>query len=94
MDKYTQSADKCLNWIESQMLSFNRGSVGVYERIRINVNRRVNWTRPDCNSEIARVYLKRGRESSRDVCDNIINWLLSVQDNEPMSAGTVLFRSS
>ena len=50
MDKYIESGDKCLDWIESQMLSFNRGSVGVYERIRIDVNRRVNWTRPDCNS--------------------------------------------
>ncbi|MDD4125347.1 MAG: hypothetical protein PHW77_06465, partial [Eubacteriales bacterium] len=86
MDKYIKSVDKCLDWIESQMLSFNRGSVGVYERIRIDVNRRVNWTRPDCNSEIARVYLKRGRESSKDICGNITNWLLSVQDNEPMSA--------
>ena len=67
MDKYIKSVDKCLDWIESQMLSFNRGSVGVYERIRINVNRRVNWTRPDCNAEIARVYLKRNREESGDV---------------------------
>ncbi len=86
MDKYVKSVDKCLDWMESQMLSFNRGSVGVYERIRIDVNRRVNWTRPDCNSEIARAYLKRGRESSADIYENIINWLLSVQDNEPMSA--------
>lgn len=86
MDKYIKSVDKCLDWIESQMLSFNRGSVGVYERIRINVNRRVNWTRPDCNAEIARVYLKRNREESGDVFENIINWLFSVQDNQPMSA--------
>lgn len=86
MDQYMKSVDKCLDWIESQMLSFHRGSVGVYERIRIDVNRRVNWTRPDCNAEIARVYLKRGRTESGDVCENIINWLLSTQDNEPMSA--------
>jgi hypothetical protein len=86
MNKYIQSVDKCLDWIESQMLSFNRGSVGVYERIRIDVNRRVNWTRPDCNAEIARVYLKRNRPQSADVCQNIINWLFSVQDNHPLSA--------
>lgn len=85
MDKYIQSVDKCLNWIESQMLSFNRGSVGVYERIRINVNRRVNWTRPDCNSEIARVYYKRKRHESDDVRDNIVNFVLSTQDNDPYS---------
>ncbi|HBL85296.1 MAG TPA: hypothetical protein DDZ99_10460 [Clostridiales bacterium] len=80
------SVDKCLKWIETQMLSYNRGSVGVYERIRINVNRRVCWTRPDCNAEIARVILKHNRADEKDIYENIINWLLSVQDNEPMSA--------
>ncbi|MBO4795308.1 MAG: hypothetical protein J5547_04425 [Clostridia bacterium] len=84
MDKYIESVDRCLEWIESQMLSFNRGSVGVYERIRIDVNRRVNWTRPDCNSEIARGYMKRGT-ADYDVCRNIVDWLLSTQDNEPLS---------
>lgn len=85
MDKYIQSVDKCLDWIEREMLSFDRGRVGVYERIRIDVHRRVNWTRPDCNSEIARVYMKRKRQSSEDVLSHITDWLLSVQDNEPMS---------
>lgn len=81
-----ESVDFCLKWIENEMLSFNRGSVGVYERIRINVNRRVCWTRPDCNSEIARVILKRGREDNRDIYENIITWLLSVADSDPLSA--------
>ncbi len=84
MNKYLESVNKCLNWAETQMLSYNRGSVGIYERIRINVNRRVNWTRPDCNAEIARVYVKLGK-SDYDVCRNVLNWLLSVQDNEPLS---------
>ena len=85
MDKYLLSVDKCLNWIEREMLSFDRGRVGVYERIRIDVHQRVSWTRPDCNSEIARVYLKRNRRESEDVLAHITEWLLSVQDNEPYS---------
>jgi len=85
MNKYMKSVDKCLDWIENQMLSFDRGRVGVYERIRIDVHQRVSWTRPDCNSEIARVYMKRNRAGSEDVLENITNWVLSVQDNEPFS---------
>ena len=93
INRINNSVDNCLKWIETQMLSFNRGSVGVYERIRIDVNRRVCWTRPDCNTEIARVILKRGREDNQDIYENIINWVLSVQDNDPMSAwyGSVPF---
>ena len=72
MNKYLESVNKCLNWAETQMLSYNRGSVGIYERIRINLNRRVNWTRPDCNAEIARVYVKLGK-SDYDVCRNVLN---------------------
>ena len=66
MDRYVQSVDRCLDWIEREMLSFDRGRVGVYERIRIDVHQRVSWTRPDCNSEIARVYMKRNRKQSAD----------------------------
>ncbi|HPE94965.1 MAG TPA: hypothetical protein PLT66_02710, partial [Bacillota bacterium] len=85
-EKILESVDSCLGWIENQMLSYNRGSVGVYERIRINVNRRICWTRPDCNAEIARVILKRKREDQHDIYENIVNWLLSVSDNDPLSA--------
>ena len=32
MDKYLLSVDKCLDWMEREMLSFDRGRVGVYEK--------------------------------------------------------------
>lgn len=59
MDKQqiADSVERCLSWMENQMLTFNRGSCGVYERIRINIGQRVCWTRPDCTSEMARVLL-------------------------------------
>lgn len=79
------SVEKCLNWVETQMLTFDRGSCGVYERIRIDINQRVCWTRPDCTAEMARVLLTHkevnGDESRTDIYNNFINWLLKVQND-------------
>ena len=92
MDKLNirNSIEKCLGWIESQMLTYNKGSAGVYERIRINVNERVCWTRPDCTSEVARAMKLHKRVNStekyEEIYANIVNWLLSVQDNDDFSA--------
>ena len=40
-EQIINSVEKCLNWVETQMLTFDRGSCGVYERIRIDINQRV-----------------------------------------------------
>lgn len=91
MDKrqISDSVERCLQWVESQMLTFNRGTGGVYERIRINIGQRVCWTRPDCTSEMARVLLMHhrinGDDSRMDIYDNFINWLLKVQDTDELS---------
>lgn len=91
MDKrqISDSVERCLQWVESQMLTFNRGSGGVYERIRINIGQRVCWTRPDCTSEMARVLLVNhrinGDEGRMDIYENFINWLMKVQDTDPLS---------
>ena len=77
--------DACLLWIENQMLSFGRGSVGVYERLRIDIGRRVAWTRPDCNAEIARVLYRRNRADQKDIYENIVSWLLSTRDTDKES---------
>src|SRR5690606_2761511 len=44
------NVDRCLEWIENQMLTFHNGYNGIYERIRIDEKTRVNWVRPDCNT--------------------------------------------
>jgi len=84
------SVEKCLNWIETQMLTFNRGSAGVYERIRIDINQRVCWTRPDCTIEVARAMklhkLLNNTDHYEDIYENFKNWVLSVQDNDELSA--------
>lgn len=87
--RIVNSVEECLRWVENQMLTFNRGGCGVYERIRININQRVCWTRPDCTAEMARVLLAHrqiNEDNSRiDVYENLINWLLRVQNNDPDS---------
>jgi len=84
------NVEKCLAWIESQMLTFDRGYNGIYERIRIDENVRVNWVRPDCNTEIARVltlYKQVAGDDRYDALnDNIKNWLLRAQDDDELSA--------
>ena len=45
------SAEKCLRWIENNMLTEGRGARGVYERIRTDLNVRVELCRPDVASE-------------------------------------------
>lgn len=91
MDKrqIAESVERCLHWMETQMLTFNRGSCGVYERIRINIGQRVCWTRPDCTSEMARVLLLNRRlnadEGRTDIYENFIRWLMRVQDTDELS---------
>ena len=85
-----ESINKCMNWIEEQMLTFDNGYWGIYERIRIDENLRVNWTRPDCNAEVARViaeYKKITGDGRYDgLYRNVTNWLLKTQDNDELSA--------
>lgn len=84
------SVEKCLAWIEGQMLTFDRGYNGVYERIRINEKIRVNWVRPDCNTEIARVLTLykqvTGSSKYEALNDNIKSWLARVQEHDETSA--------
>ena len=88
-ESYIKSIEKCLEWINSRMLTFNGGYNGIYERIRIDLNNRTNWSRPDCNAELARViYLYNkitGDEKYNNLFNNIIEWLKRVQDNDPLS---------
>ena len=89
-EKYLNSVESCLNWISSQMLTFNNGFNGIYERIRIDENIRTNMVRPDCNAEVARVMaLYRqlsGNEAHELIFNNITEWLLRTQDNDELSA--------
>ena len=86
---YLESIDNCISWINKKMLTFDNGHYGIYERIRIDEHLRTNWSRPDCNSEYLRVLLTHkyifGYENHNDLINNIIEYLLKVQDNNPKS---------
>ena len=89
-ETYLESIRRCMGWITGNMLTFDYGYNGIYERIRINKRLRTNWVRPDCNAEIARVLALYGIIENdawyEDLYGNISSWLLRTQDDDPLSA--------
>ena len=78
-ERYVAAAGACLEWVEKQMLTFDGGSWGVYERIRVSKNERVSLCRPDTASEyLLAVHLYR-KATGKDVYarefDNVLGWL-------------------
>ena len=86
------SVDACLDWIERNMLSFDRGYWGVYERIRTDVNQRVSLCRPDTATELLRAvhsYNKTyGADRMSDVYENIVRWLSYAQNRKEVEGNT------
>lgn len=78
------SAGKALFWVERNMLAGDRGNLGVYERLRTDVNERVNLCRPDTAAECLlalNIFSSvTGSDRYKDVFDNITNWLLYAQN--------------
>ena len=65
------------------MCSYNKASWGIYERIRIDQNQRVCWTRPDCNAEflhVLEVDKKLNNDNNDEYFNNVYNWLLNKQN--------------
>ena len=89
MNSYMPAIEKAINWINTQMLTFDNGYYGIYERIRIDKHIRTNWSRPDCNAEYLRVLLTyvelSGERKYRQLEENILSWLERTQDSEERS---------
>ena len=89
MVAYLHSVGRCMAWIEQQMLTFDSGYHGMYERIRIDQHTRVNWVRPDCNTELLRVLtLYRqvtGSDAYAALADRLKEWILRTQNDDPLS---------
>lgn len=81
---YKIAIDRCLKWIEEQMLSFDNGRWGVYERIKTDCMERVVLCRPDTASEYMKVlHLYKecfGDNGKERIYENIKNWLLYAQN--------------
>ncbi len=93
--KILHSVEKSFKWIEKEMLTFNRGAWGVYERIRIDVNERVCLSRPDTASEFlvaaARYKEVTGFGGYDDVFENVFKWLDFVQNENEGISGSFCF---
>jgi hypothetical protein len=89
MNSYMPAIEKAINWINKQMLTFDNGYYGIYERIRIDKHIRTNWSRPDCNAEYLRVLHAcdelSGERSYCTIEENILGWLERTQDKEKRS---------
>ena len=81
------AVDNCLDWLELNMLSFDRGSWGIYERIRTDVNQRVALCRPDTATECMRVLhaYKTSYQTERmqDVYENLVRWGMNIRRIKP-----------
>lgn len=89
MKNYQETILNAMGWIHSQMLTFDQGYYGIYERIRIDEHIRTNWSRPDCNAEYLRV-LYTYREMTGDgrflpLENKIFQWLERTQDADELS---------
>lgn len=88
-----ETAKKVFGWVKDKMLTPDDGKFGMYERWRINLGRRTNWVRPDCNLEMARamtIYAGlTGSNEYHQIRDNLVNWALSAQskDSEKQHCG-------
>jgi uncharacterized protein YyaL (SSP411 family) len=89
MKSYLPAIEKAINWINAQMLTFDNGYYGIYERIRIDLHIRTNWSRPDCNAEYMRVlhtyYEITGDSKYLKLEENLLGWLERTQDKEESS---------
>lgn len=89
MKSYMDAIEKAINWINTQMLTFDNGYYGIYERIRIDKHIRTNWSRPDCNAEYMRLLHTyneiTGEKKYQHLEKNILDWLERTQDKEELS---------
>ncbi len=91
-ERIRASATKCLDWIERNMLSFDRGYWGIYERVRTDLNQRVALCRPDTATECMRaIYAynqKYQTNRMQDVYENLVRWLEYAQDRADKEGDT------
>ena len=86
---YSAAVAQGISWINGQMLTFDGGTYGIYERIRIDEHLRTCWVRPDCNTEYLRVLQMQKKRTGSDEFDSlaekILRWLIKTQDTSPTS---------
>lgn len=89
LKNYLPNIERGIRWITGQMLTFDEGYYGIYERIRINEHIRTNWSRPDCNAEFLRILAAwkdlTGDTQYTKLEEKIFAWLERTQDRKERS---------
>jgi len=89
MNHYLPVIESAIHWINSEMLTFDHGYYGIYERVRIDEHIRTNWSRPDCSAEYLRVLHAcdklTGENRHSVIKENLLGFLERSQDRNPLS---------
>src|SRR6266542_2513860 len=92
--KYMLAIDRAAKWLRG-MLVVPDGSLGVYERYRINKQRVNYWVRPDCTMEVARFFYAYGKHIGdqvyQDIALRMASYVLSQQRNRGFYQGSWAF---
>lgn len=88
---FKKSIDNALGWIERQMLSFDGGYWGVYERLRTDIHQRTPLCRPDTASEYLKVlqmYEEVYGGCFSDKKEKMLRWLTYAQNTNDENGNT------
>jgi hypothetical protein len=93
-NKYALAVDRAAKWLR-RMLVAPDGSLGVYERYRINLQQVNYWVRPDCTMEVARFFYAYGQfigsQSYQDIAKRLVAYVLSQQRTRGYFQGSWAF---
>ena len=94
VDKNIVNVERALKWLRS-MLVVPDGSMGIYERYRIDLEKINYWVRPDCTLETARLFHAYGayREDQTylDLAKNMTDYVVSLQRDDGWFEGSFPF---
>ena len=80
--RYLQAVERSVRWLRS-MLVVPDGSLGVYERYRIDTQQVNYWVRPDCTMEVARLFMAYGQfkddQVFMDIAKRMATFVISLQ---------------
>jgi hypothetical protein len=92
--KYALAVERAVKWLRS-MLVVPDGSLGVYERYRIDRNEVNHWVRPDCTMEVARLFYLYGQYKSdpelMETAKRMARFVISLQRPDGWLAGSFPF---
>ena len=92
--KYVLAVERAAKWLRSMLVTPD-GSLGVYERYRIDKQQTNYWVRPDCTMEVARFFYAYGQylkdQTYMDIARRMVGYVLSQQRNEGWFEGSFAF---